>query len=306
MNSAALHPRPRWGAAFLAEVAAVGISLRRELIGAALLVAGVTPLIYLLRSGGGWTAPIRVDPDEWGFILAVVAFIAPLAIWKSEGPARRDYFWSLPLPRGPHTLSRVLSGWGWLMVVILAVFAWLTVLAWVTGGGFGLDQSRLVLGPDAPPGATPAALAAAGGGALDPALFRQIRWTTPGWLWLVPVVAPTIAYLLGSIAALRSDHPWLWLAAPGMALMVVGLVGEVASVPGLAELVLQFAEGRYGLETLITGSNEATTRVATTGGEEVLVWRNLPAPRQWLTTVLIWGVPAVAGVLLAAFRHQER
>jgi hypothetical protein len=306
MNAVALHPRPRWGAAFRTQFATVGAGLRRELLAAAVVILGLTAFTVLARSDGGWTAPIRMDPDAWGFVLALVAVVAPLAIWKGEGPSNRQYLWSLPLARGPLTLVRVLSGWAWLMLVVAALLVWVTVLAWITGGGLGIDEVRLVLEPGAAAGTAAVPPAGAGGGAVDPALLREIRWTTPGWLWLVPFVAPTVTYLLATIAVLRSDHPWIWLVAPLLLFMLIEVAAELSNAWGLIEQLGLFVEGPYGLEALVTGSNESARRIATTAGDQVLVWRNLAELRQWLATVTIWGVPALAGVLLAAFRHQER
>ena len=64
--------------------------------------------------------------------------------------------------------------------------------------------------------------------------------------------------------------------------------------------------GPYSLETLLTGSNEYSVLRKTTEGADIRIWRNLADAGRWFTTVLIWGVPALSAVVLAARRHQER
>lgn len=307
MNGAALHPTPHWPAIVPAELRAVGIGMRRELMGIGALLLVLSAVILVSRLRGVLRTVMHVSPDDTGLVLAVIALLAPLAVWKAEGPSSRGYFWSLPLPRDRHTLIKVLGGWIWLMVTIAGLMAWLGIQAWISGGGLGIEQTRLVLAEGAvPPGTAPHEIAKALGGVVDPALLREIRWRTPAWLWLVPFAAPTVAYLAGTIAAVRSDHPWRWLAAPFIAFALIRLLAEAARLGGLSDVGEQILVGPYGLETLLSGSNESAWLLKTTTGEEVRVWRDLAEPGRWFTTLILWGAPALAGVLLAAHRHQER
>src|SRR6185436_9147225 len=143
------------------------------------------------------------------------------------------------------------------------------------------------------------------GGVVDPGLLREIRWRTPAWLWLVPFVGSTVAYLFGTIAAIRSNHPWRWLVAPFLAFAVLRLLVGAADLRGLANAAELLLVGPYGLEMLFSGSNESAWMLKTTLGEPVRVWRDLAEPARWLTTVILWGAPALTGVLLAARRHHE-
>jgi len=306
MNEATLHPTPAWPAAARAQFQAVGIALRRELvtIGGLILVLSVGILIARLR--GVLHTPMHISPDDFGLVLGLIGFIAPLAIWKSEGPSSRGYFWSMPLPRGPHTMIKVLGGWVWLLLTLTILMAWFGLQAWLSGGGLGIDQTRLVLVNGAVPPATPPhEIAKALGGMVDPALLREVRWRTPAWLWLVPFAAPTVAYFAGTIAAIRSDHPWRWLVAPFLAFLVFRLLAEAANLRTLADVGEQIIAGPYGLETLFSGSNESAWMLKTTSGAEVRVWRDLAEPARWLATLALWGLPALAGVVLAARRHGE-
>ena len=60
-------------------------------------------------------------------LMALIAVAASafwsVTVWYNEGPARRDYHWSLPVSRGTHELARVIAGAAWLLAVcgLLAV-----------------------------------------------------------------------------------------------------------------------------------------------------------------------------------------
>jgi len=202
------------------------------------------------------------------------------------------------------TTSAVLVPVGWLGMN--DAWVWLGLLARMTGGGLGIEQTRWVLVDGAvPPGIAPHEIGPALGGVVDPGLLREIRWRTPAWLWLVPFVGSTVAYLFGTIAAICSNHPWRWLVAPFVAFAMIRLLVGAADLRGLANAAELLLVGPYGLEMLFSGSNESAWMLKTTLGEPVRVWRDLAEPARWLTTVILWGVPALAGVVLAARRHHE-
>jgi hypothetical protein len=294
MTNAALHPTPRMAAVLREQFLATGVGLRRELMAVAALSLFVTAIVIIgvTTSGGS----VSLSPDGAGFVLGWIGLLAPLAVWKAEGPSNRGYFWALPVDRTRHTLLKVLVGWLWLMITLAAFLAFVALQSWITGGGPGVDEMRYVLADGA----------RAAGGAVEPTMLREIRWTTPGWQWVVPFLAPTVTYLIGSIAALSSDHGWRWLVAPFLVVGLLGAVSEAAQVTWLATAFEQLVAGRYGIETLLTGSNEATVRLVTTAGETVRAWTNLAEARQWFTALAIWLLPALAGVFVAARRYQER
>jgi hypothetical protein len=300
MTDIALHPKPRTGVVVREQFRAVGAGLGREMAAGAALVLGLTVLIFLGIARNGWEGAVSMSPDNAGPVLGLIGLLAPVAAWKGEGPSSRGYFWSLPVAREPHTLVKVFCGWAWLMIVLAAFVGWVALQSWVTGGGPGVDEMRLVFAD----GAIPAS--ARQGGPLDPALLREVRWVTPGWQWVVPFAAPTITYLFGTIAVLVADHPWRLLAVPFLAVGVLSVIADTADVQWLSGIGEKLMAGRYSLETLLTGSNEAAARFLTTAGDQALVWRNLAEAGQWFATAAIWGLPALAGVLLAAYRYQER
>jgi hypothetical protein len=278
---------------------AVGVGLRRELTVAAALILGVTviALITIAIEPDGGT--LMLSPDGAGFALGWIGLFAPLAVWKGEGPTSRGYLWSLPVPRPRHTLVKVFAGWAWLMITIALFLAFIALQTWISGGSPGIDELRFV----PVEGVT---LSDGTRAAVDPSLLREVRWMTPAWQWAVPFLAPSIMYLIGTVAALLSDHPWRWFAGVAIGFGLVAVITEATSLHQVAELAEAFMTGTYGLETLLTGSNEATIRVETTAGADVHVWRNLAEARQWFTTALIWFVPACTGVIAAAHHYQER
>lgn len=298
MNQVVLHPTPRAGVIVREQFRAVGVGLRREILAAIAVIIAITVLVLVAVFRGSTNESVTLSPDGAGFVLGLIGLLTPLAVWKSETPSNRGYFWSLPVPRGRHALIKVFSGWAWLMIGISTLLGWIALQVFFTGGTPGVDEMRYVFA-DA---ATPAIMHAT----VDPAALRQVHWTTPSWQWVVPFIAPTIAYLIGSAATLISDHPWRLLAAPLIVFGLLGALAEAGNFNWLANFSYQILAGPYSTETLFTGSNEAATYVNLTTGKSVHVWRNLAQAQQWFTTALIWFVPAFTAMAFAARRYQER
>jgi hypothetical protein len=298
MNGGALQPTPRWGAVFREQLMAVGMGVRREMAVGAAIVLAITVLLMvsITRAGEG---SVSMSPDGAGPILALLGLLAPLAVWKGEGPSSRGYFWSLPVAREPHTLMKVFCGWLWLMIALAVFAAIVSLQSWITGGGPGVNEIRVVFVHGMPPGTRV-------NDTIDPSLIAQVHWTTPAWHWLVLFITPTITYAVGSIAALTADHPWRLLLLPFLAFGVLSVVADTGDVRWLAQVSEQVMAGHYSLETLLTGSNETAIPLTLPDGERVLVWRYLAEPGKYFTTAAIWGIPALLGLLFAAFCYQER
>jgi hypothetical protein len=292
MNDVALHPTPGKRSVFLEEIRTIAASMRREFIVTAAVLIGVTLLVWIgiTRTGLGLdTKAIRMLPSELGMALAWIGLVAPLAVWKQDGPSNRGYMWSLPVSRSGLTVARVTGGWIWLMVAIAALIIWAITMAWLSGGGPGVTESRLV--PT--------------GSANDATALRAIEWSTPAWQWAVPFVAATVLYLIGSAVSVLSDHPWRWLLA---SLLTLGLFAVVSQVLGDSSggFVRDLLLGRFGLGVLVSGTNETATTLTAADGSVMRVWRNLADKQQWLTTVAIWGFPGLLGIFAAARRFHER
>lgn len=108
-----------------------------------------------------------------------------MVVWCDEGPSERAYHWTLPVDRPVHQLLRVAAGWVHLTAGLLAGLA----LAW-------------------------AAAAVIHGG------------TAPGSAAALVSVFPaaTAIYLVGTIPAVATDHPFGWLVAAWAATAVGGRV----------------------------------------------------------------------------------
>ena len=282
-------PAPRWGAVAREQFRAVGGALRGEMWAAAAVLAAMTVplLIHHARN------PARgsdLQFTEMALMVAMAGVLAPMAVWKGDGPARRSYLWALPVGRAPNTLVKVAAGWGWLMVFVAAFLLWAAVLARVTGGELSLGDTRFPLRelPD--------------GVAATPADFFRHRWPVPAWLWIVPFTAATAAYLLGSVAALLSEHPWRWIAGFIVGWLLLAVLGH-AWGHAITEAV---RVGRYGLEVLVTGSDCLTTIVATPTGGQVRTGVFVPDPARWAQATALWIALGLAMTLAAARRHQER
>lgn len=253
-HAAPLHTVPHAAAVVREQFRAVGDAVRRELT----VVGGVMGLLLLgvvvARAETGFTMTEMI----WPVVFA--ALLAPLAVWKGDEPHRRAYFWALPVDRGRHTLAKVFAGWGWMMGLVAVYLLWAVATAFLTGG-------HVSSGAEPPRG-------------VDLALGGR------GWMWLVPFAAATAAYLAGSIVALATDHPWRWFAG---AFFGTGIVISL-KIPGGERVGEAVLTGRYGMETLVTGTPI----------------NQLPDAAAWGMAALLWIALTLAGVLAAALRHQER
>lgn len=193
-------------------------------------------------------------------ILHVVAFLWGGAVWSAEGPSNRQYHWSLPVRRPSHDLTRVLVGGGWFFASL----------------GAGLLVGGL-------------AFAAAG---------RGIVPGSPGLLGLVGLALAT-SYLLGTVPALVTDHPYRWMFGVGIGYlvlrMVVGTLAARGLVPDAAAAGLdRLADGSLGFNAYLFAPQEIA------GVSEQAV---SPHPGGAL---LLWVALAVAAVVGLSFLHLER
>jgi hypothetical protein len=139
MIEVSLHATPpRWRDVVLEQVRIVGLSLRREaLVVAVVLVAG-TFLVGLELAGGG----PGFDSDDT-FPTALVSFLYPFAVWRSEkrfGPA---FLWTLPVDRRRLALAKVFAGGVWLMAALACFVAWLLALALLAHSSPGYHVARI-------------------------------------------------------------------------------------------------------------------------------------------------------------------
>lgn len=268
MNADNMHPTPSRAAVLREQFRAVGLVQRRQLLLLAAVVIGLVLLaIYGLLQFEETLSTIP-DPEAVAQEITVtlseflggltlpallLGLIWPSSVWKDEGPSRRRYHWAMPVDRTVHTLMKSLAGWGWLMIA-------------------GLGSLVILVG----------VLAAAG--------FLSGADETAVWRWAVPFTAATVFYLWGSVAAILTDHPARWIFGVFIAHSLLVPVLTVVGLPDLAGLLESIIDGRYGLETVVTG--EATTEQPPDFG-------------LWLTATALWLAVGSAGVVFAASRHLE-
>ncbi|HEY8311867.1 MAG TPA: hypothetical protein VIG47_14990, partial [Gemmatimonadaceae bacterium] len=220
MTSTSLHPTPQSGTIATEEFRAVGLALRNEAIFfvSALLFFGVIIIAAAVRfthspHSAGALMGFRYDAGV-AIPMFLVGLLIPFGVWRSEDPSRRAYHWSMPVARGPHTAVKLMSGWAWLMMATALYVVFVVVLATVTG---------MITGRPAWAGAAPA------------------------WEWIATFTAPTLGYLLTSIAVIGSDHPWRWIGGVLIGFGVLIAVLKAFGLDSLAIALNAIFDGRYGL-----------------------------------------------------------
>ena len=112
------------------------------------------------------------------------------AAWPGEGPSQRDYHQVMPVDRRAHDLLRVGAGAAWLLLVLATLVVFGAVLAYTRD-----------------PGDT--------GGFLNPVFLIQF------------LIGPLAVFLLGSAAAIASDHPGRLITAGWMLSLVLWLISAI-------------------------------------------------------------------------------
>src|SRR5919198_1797776 len=145
MTSTTLHAPPPWRIVAREQVRAVGLAIRTE----ALLVVGL--LLLFLVAAVGTAVRARNDPHmNAGFMygpgatipMSILALLLPFGVWRTEEPSRRDYHWSMPVDQMHHTLTKVLIGWMWMMLLVAAYLLFLLGL-WANTVVVAGEQVRL-------------------------------------------------------------------------------------------------------------------------------------------------------------------
>lgn len=134
MMEGTLHPAPRGRDVVREQIRIVGLSLRREALVVAVVLAIGTVLVAIDIARGN--AATWFDSDGW-FPIGFIAFFFPFAVWRRDRPFGPAFLWTLPVDRRPLALARVFAGWVWMMTA-LAVFVGLeralALLSGVTNG----------------------------------------------------------------------------------------------------------------------------------------------------------------------------
>jgi hypothetical protein len=246
MSRPDLSPTPSWRTIAPAQLRMLAQLQKRDFV----ILGSIVAVLVALSIWG----IAHVSPDQGSnepamvFAILTIPFVLvaafwPLGVWRKESPEQRGYFWSLPAPRGPHTLLRVVAGWAILMMVCLAVMA--VALALVEG-----SQVRL--------------------GALEISLAR----------WYVPLATATLAYVLISFLAVLFDGPvrtlvWTCVAVAGLrivaeATQLRALAAPIDAIVTSLGMALAGPLGKGGPEIVPTG--DVITQGFALWGVNYLVW----------------------------------
>lgn len=182
-----LRPAPGIGVSFRQQAWLLGVSGRWVF-----LILGLLAVLMLI---GLSDVPHEVPRILITAELALLGGVTwAVMVWHGEGPDRRSYHWSLPVPRPAHDLARVALG----AVYLLGVCAVLAGAGAIAASVNGTLDRFAAIGPEA---------------------------------WANFFVAPLIVYLLVSPVALWSDYPITrWVAA---IIFGVGLLAVILSWQGL-------------------------------------------------------------------------
>lgn len=293
MSSDSLQPLPRFRSVVGEQVRAVGVALRREWLLFALGLGFLTLIFALNEIREGRSSNVRSAfslTSELLTPLSLLGLFAPMSVWKAEGPSRRGYHWAMPVGRIRHTFAKAFAGWGWLMLLVTIFLVWALLLASATGGETGVWWER-VAGPSPAP-------------ASSRQMFHLIGHDMAVWQWVAPYTAVTLAYLVGSILVLATDHPWLWIAGLSVGLFVLASTLSAAGLQSGLDSIFAIIFGRFGISTALTGLRP-TVETLTAGGQSVQVRQAFPEFASWLGSTAIWMTISAAGFLWAANRHPE-
>ena len=220
MMEVTLHPGPRWRDVVLEQIRIVG----RGLGPAAVVVVGVlgigTVLIVQEIIGGG---PGFDNVDT--FPTAIIAFLFPFAVWRSEkrfGPA---LLWTFPVDRRRLALAKVFAGLVWLMAGVAFFVTWLLVLGLLAGASSTHTIARV------PFAATFAMYLF--GSAVVVGLRHPLRWLAG---------AAGVIFLMGSLSDLvtqPNDGEWAYVpGARAFFSMTLRLVAAWLALPEAQQSVL--------------------------------------------------------------------
>lgn len=226
-SSISLHPTPHWQSVAREQLRAVGTALRKEgtLFLAALGLLGAGAIGAAIRAAGDPRAhmDMRYEPEA-AVLVALVGLLIPFGVWRSEDPTRRSYHWAMPLPRGPHTLTKAAAGWLWLMAAVAVYVLFIAALA--------------------------AAVAQIAG---EPRGDHSVS----AWEWAVPFTSASVAYLLGSTAVLLSEHPWRWIGGLTIGYLAAMAFTDALDLRAAEEATGHIMGGYYGMQAALFGHIDA-------------------------------------------------
>ena len=290
---------PRWRSVLIEQIRATGYALRTPAMLVLVLAVLATLMIVLRIVSRELSFDLDAEPSP---VYGLVGALLPVVLWAKDQRFGPGFFWTLPVDRRSHALTKVLAGWLWLMGGVALSVLWLVAITLASGGQ--------VLPPETINLLTAASVPVLG--VVDPATVQSVRWVPGAFIGVVPFTAATATYLLASALWLGSRRPLWWVIGSVLAFAFASAASDVASRQlGMAllhhapERALEWLlENPYGLDALFT----ARTATLDTGmsfptGERVSIWSAVPEMAHWLKATLLWtGIGLVA--LWAAASRQ--
>lgn len=208
-----------------------------------------------------WAVWILLAGPIWGF-----------AVWHNEGPGNRLYFWSHPVSRTTHSLSRVAAGAAWLLVLYAALVLGAVVFAALDG---------------------------------DLAQFGPVGLTA----WVALFTGPLIGYLLITVLTVSSDHPIRWFLGILLGVpLILSLLDEWLGLNEIMEVILRpLTSQDWGLAmTIVAPFLLAVARVhEMLGGRGSSGVGNEFDMANWWVAMPLWILFWLALVVLLARRHPD-
>jgi len=286
--------RPTARAVFAEQFRMIGLSLRGE----AALAALVMLTLSLGLIGELLGDPMRVDlRADNHVVFGLLGALLPFLVWKGRDRLGESAFFTLPAEHRRHVLLRVAAGWAWCMIALVGLLVWLSIAVVLSGGTFGIETTRYVL-----EGAQP-------GMQMPASMLREVRWTTPGWQWLLPFTAATLTYALASALNLATKHPLRLVVGVVAGLLLLGVVaGEFAFA--WLRMALHYALVHpWGLDTVVTGGSGSLKTLVTVpehGTPDTTVWRALPTLGAYVGATVLWSVVSALALWAVTLRFRER
>ncbi len=199
---------------------------------------------------------------EVSVLITYLALLLPALMWHDETPTKRTYHLAMPVARSTHALTKTLAGWVWVMIGTAAFIATVVTVDLITRhiGGVPLRLSE------------------------------RVEW----WGWLVPFTSVTIAYLLGSAAAVGAQTPLVWIVGPPVIWAATGIAAASVGFSGTAQSMLKLFSGEFGASAAIGG------RVV-----QPEDWgRVLGMPNGWFGATVIWGAAATIVLVVISRRRS--
>ena len=271
MTSISMHAPPSLRNVALEQIRSVGLRVRAVgiLLVGAMLVYGMVVIGVVRNQHSTARALIRHNNSGFGYtpeisvLLTYLALLLPALMWHDENPTKRTYHLAMPVTRSTHALIKTLAGWVWAMAGTAAFVVAVVIVDMIARNILGMPMG----------------------------LSDRVEW----WGWLVPFTSVTIAYLLGSAAAVGAQSPAVWIVGPPVLWAGAGILAATFGFPGASKSMLTLFSGEFGAAAAIAG------RVAQPDD-----WgRVLGMPSGWFGATVIWGAAATVLLYVVSRRRSS-